>query len=191
MDHLLELIRKRRKPGILIIDRRGRLRYSNQEVLTLLPNLLEIDSEGRTRTNIPEEIKRICKLVLALPAQDDTASPQNIESDCSIIVEDGEQSFSIRAFLVNGFERKKDGDYTMILVERVVEKHTYDFEKVKKEYHLSGRELDVIKNLCLGCSNREIAQKLYISEHTVKDHVKNIMEKMQVDSRSEILAVLR
>jgi DNA-binding CsgD family transcriptional regulator len=191
MEYLLELIKKRKQPGILIIDRKGRLRYSNQEVLALLPHLLETDSEGRTKTNIPAEIKRICKLVHTLPAPESSAQPINIESECSIIVEGGEHSFSIRAFEIKGFERKKDDGYTMVLVERVVEKHAYDFDKVKKEYHLSGREIDVMKNLCLGCSNREIAQKLFISEHTVKDHVKNIMEKMQVDSRSEILVALR
>ena len=78
----------------------------------------------------------------------------------------------------------------MVLMERVVEKHTYDFEKIKKKYHLSGRELDIIQNLCQGLSNRAIAEKLFVSEHTVKDHLKNIMEKMQVNSRNEILALL-
>ena len=191
MERLLELIRKRKKPGILILDRQGRLRYSNDEVLSLLPGLLETDSEGRTKTNIPAEIKRICKLAPALPATDDIASSQSFESDCSIIVEDREHSFSIRAFSIKGFERKINNGYTMILIERVVEKHTYDFDKVKREYHLSGREMDIIKNLCDGCSNREIARKLFISEHTVKDHLKHIMEKMQVDSRSEIFVALR
>ncbi len=73
----------------------------------------------------------------------------------------------------------------------MVEKHAHDFERIKKKYSLSGRELDIIKHLCLGLSNREIAGMLFLSEHTVKDHLKNIMDKMQVDSRSEILVELR
>ena len=50
----------------------------------------------------------------------------------------------------------------MVLIERVVEKHTYNFEKVQNDHHLSAREMDVIKSLAQGLSNQEIAEKLYI-----------------------------
>ena len=85
----------------------------------------------------------------------------------------------------------KPESYVMVLVERVVEKHAIDFEKIKKNYHLSNRELDIIKSLCQGLSNRAIGEKLFISEYTVKDHLKNIMAKMGAESRNEILALLR
>ena len=190
MEHLLELIRKRRSPGILIFDRKGRLLYSSKEALALLPTLLQTDSKGRTKIHIPEEILRICTLAQRLPVAEDTALPQNVESVCSIMVNGTELFFSLRAFAVDGFGKKREKGCVMVLMERVVEKHTYDFEKIKKKYHLSGRELDVIKSLCQGLSNRAIAERLFVSEYTVKDHLKNIMEKMQVNSRNEILALL-
>ena len=191
MEHLLELIKKRRQPGILILDRKGRIRYSNREILAMLPNLLETDARDKTRTHIPEEIMRICTLALRMPVSEEAALVQNVETDCSIMVDGTEQFFSLRAFGVSGFNRKKGESYVMVLIERVVEKHGIDFEKVKKNYHISGRELDVIRMLCQGLSNRAIGEKLYISEYTVKDHVKNIMAKMGVESRNEILALLR
>jgi DNA-binding NarL/FixJ family response regulator len=40
-----------------------------------------------------------------------------------------------------------------------------------------------------GCSNREIAVQLKISEHTVKRHVSNIMNKLMVSRRSQIAAI--
>jgi len=191
MEHLLELIRKRQSPGILILDREGQLRYSNQEVLLLLPDLLKTDCDGNPQIHIPAEILRICTLAQGLPVLGEGEMSRNVETYCSLMVGGEEQVFSLRAFIVGGVGSKREEGFVMILVERVVEKHTYDFDKVQKEYQLSAREMDVIKSLAQGLSNKDIAEKLYISEHTVKDHLKNIMAKMQVSSRNEILVALR
>ena len=50
---------------------------------------------------------------------------------------------------------------------------------------LTSRELEVLKLVAKGMSNREIADELYISENTVKNHVRNILEKLHLHSRME------
>jgi DNA-binding NarL/FixJ family response regulator len=50
---------------------------------------------------------------------------------------------------------------------------------------LTSRELEVLKLVAQGMSNREIATELYISENTVKNHVRNILEKLHLHSRME------
>ena len=50
---------------------------------------------------------------------------------------------------------------------------------------LTVRELEVLKLVAKGMSNREIADELYISENTVKNHVRNILEKLHLHSRME------
>ena len=50
---------------------------------------------------------------------------------------------------------------------------------------LTTRELEVLKLVAKGMSNREIADELYISENTVKNHVRNILEKLHLHSRME------
>ena len=50
---------------------------------------------------------------------------------------------------------------------------------------LTARELEVLKLVAQGMSNREIASELYISENTVKNHVRNILEKLHLHSRME------
>jgi two-component system NarL family response regulator len=50
---------------------------------------------------------------------------------------------------------------------------------------LTGRELEVLKLVAQGMSNREIASELFISENTVKNHVRNILEKLHLHSRME------
>jgi two-component system NarL family response regulator len=54
---------------------------------------------------------------------------------------------------------------------------------------LSRRELEVLTLVAQGLNNRAIAEQLYISENTVKNHIRNIHEKLQVHSRME--AVVR
>ena len=50
---------------------------------------------------------------------------------------------------------------------------------------LSERELEVLQWLASGASNREIGQRLYIAESTVKRHVYNIFGKLNVRNRTQ------
>ena len=57
------------------------------------------------------------------------------------------------------------------------------------EMPLTARELEVLRLLAHGLSNREISQRLFIAETTVKFHVANIMRKLEVTRRSEAVYV--
>lgn len=50
---------------------------------------------------------------------------------------------------------------------------------------LTEREMEVLRLVARGLNNRDIAKQLYISENTVKNHVRNILEKLQLHSRME------
>lgn len=54
---------------------------------------------------------------------------------------------------------------------------------------LTAREMDVAKLISNGLSNKDIAHLLFISEHTVKDHTKNIYRKLNIHSRFELAAL--
>lgn len=58
---------------------------------------------------------------------------------------------------------------------------------IASKYGLSGRETDVIELLNSGLSNPQIAEKLYISENTVKRHINSIFKKTETANRHELL----
>ncbi len=54
---------------------------------------------------------------------------------------------------------------------------------------LTDREMQVLRLVARGMNNRDIAKELYISDNTVKNHVRNILEKLQIHSRMEAVMV--
>lgn len=61
-------------------------------------------------------------------------------------------------------------------------------EKPKPDYQdLSEREKDIVNGLALGFRYKEIADKLFISPETVRTHIRNIYQKLQVQSRTDAI----
>jgi two-component system response regulator DevR len=51
---------------------------------------------------------------------------------------------------------------------------------------LTGREREVVRLIAEGLTNREIGQAIFVSESTVKFHVRNVMRKLDVHHRAEV-----
>jgi len=58
--------------------------------------------------------------------------------------------------------------------------------KVRERSPLSNREREIVQLVAQGHRNKEMAEKLYISEQTVKNHLHNIFEKLGVADRLEL-----
>lgn len=56
---------------------------------------------------------------------------------------------------------------------------------------LSPRELDVLCELESGATNLEIGQRLFLSENTVKHHIRNVLNKLQVENRRQAATIAR
>lgn len=65
-----------------------------------------------------------------------------------------------------------------------------DQQKVR-QLGLTRRECEVLTSLCKGLSNREIADELHISESTVKTHVSNLLVKLDVRRRTQVIRKAR
>jgi len=63
-----------------------------------------------------------------------------------------------------------------------------DLQIIYTRYHITKREAEIIELILDGMNNKEIQDKLFISFHTVKNHVSNIYRKLNVKSRHEMVA---
>lgn len=61
-------------------------------------------------------------------------------------------------------------------------------ESALESVRMTSREQEVISLISLGLSNKEIAQRLNIATHTVKSHVRNVMDKLALRTRLQIAA---
>jgi two-component system NarL family response regulator len=60
-----------------------------------------------------------------------------------------------------------------------------DEKQAAPQPRLTDREMEVLKLVAKGRNNRDIAKELFISENTVKNHIRNILEKLHLHSRME------
>ena len=54
-------------------------------------------------------------------------------------------------------------------------------------FSISDREIEIIKHIALGLSNKQIAEKLFLSFHTVHTHRKNVMQKLRVNNTAGVV----
>lgn len=70
----------------------------------------------------------------------------------------------------------------------IARKVILSFKKDTPPSPLSERETEILQHLCDGLNYRAIAEKLFLSAHTVKSHIKNIYRKLHVNSRAEAVS---
>jgi DNA-binding NarL/FixJ family response regulator len=71
-------------------------------------------------------------------------------------------------------------------MEELARTKQVDTKKDPRFSQLTAREMDVVKELGEGRTNQEIAQRLFLTENTVKYHVHSILTKLGLDGRKEV-----
>jgi len=184
-DKLFEILKIRCHPGALILNHEGRLLYSNRKALEILPLLRTGETEQAPDL---QEIVKMCQ-----------TSEEDVDVSCAggagdmrfKIFSDAQGcSHAVRAFRLGDSKDGSEATHILALIERVVDHRTIDIDAARKAFKLTKREGELVDLVYRGLNNREIAEKKFISEHTVKVHLKNIMKKMKAGSRQEICALL-
>ncbi len=83
----------------------------------------------------------------------------------------------------------------VIINKRILHKEKSASSKVNykkiKELGISKREYEVLSEVALGLSNKEIAEKLFVSESTVKTHVSNLLIKLDAKRRTQAIQIAK
>jgi LuxR family maltose regulon positive regulatory protein len=83
-------------------------------------------------------------------------------------------------------------DVLLAAITQETKEHPVEMDKISGLVEpLSEREMDVLKLLAHGCSDKKIAETLVIARETVHKHLKNIYGKLDVHSRTEAVARAR
>jgi DNA-binding NarL/FixJ family response regulator len=114
----------------------------------------------------------------------------NAHPDTRILLLSGAGAISpavARAAGASGFVSKDLGAQDIVKAVRMVALGMEVFGRATDERAagLSGREREVIGLIATGATNREIAERLYLSPHTVKEHTSTIYRKLGVRNRAE------
>ena len=73
-----------------------------------------------------------------------------------------------------------------IVAKSLVAGASQNDEKFFEEYDLTEREIDVIKLVADGLSNKEIAEMLFLSEGTVRNYLSTVLEKLELRDRTQL-----
>ncbi len=167
----------------------AKVRDAKPDVVLVDFGLVDHDSLGltaRVRDEVPEARVIIMGL---LPAQEEVADYVRAGASGFIMKDASFEEFfaTIRA-VADGAEVLPPALTTSLftqIVRNVASEHP---EQVIESVKMTQRELEVIALLGEGCSNKEIATRLHIAVHTVKSHVHNVLEKLALHSRLEVVA---
>ena len=175
----LAILRKRKFPGIVMLNGELDVTWVNDRAAALMgkPHCAqEVEAHP-----LMHDVVRLAADLLAAREKDD-------EKVAVAVHLDGDHTYGLRATFMTPPD-SPDGASRMVLVyiDTVSLEREVDFDAARRLYHISRREQDVVRMLYYGKSNRDIADLLFISEYTVKDHIKAIMSKMDAKSRSEVL----
>jgi DNA-binding CsgD family transcriptional regulator len=185
----MEIIAKRAAPGILIFNLQSKLVYMNPEAHAILTTANRpSNSKQNGHPFIPREVYQVCnRLKQRLKTTD------NGHADSSVAAIAVHHSppviYALRGFFFPDHEQfGNHGVKFMVIVEKFSQLRGMDLAKAKELFRLSRREIEVAKLVLRGCSNKDMAEKLFVSEYTIKDHLKHIMKKMGVATRAKIMS---
>jgi len=195
---LFAVATKRAVPGIIIFNHRKKPEFFNQGALEFTSILNGDKSSARKkdpgRLVPPKVITALFDtIVKSLKSEPKASHLGNGCMPCQIVlVPTPEATFCCRGFFIDPRQAPhKKIFHIMILIERISpQRYGVDFDKLKPQFGLTNRQLEIMKPLMSGASNKEIASKLCVSEDTIKGHLKHIMRQMGVSSRTELLSVI-
>lgn len=91
----------------------------------------------------------------------------------------------ISSIISNEFSGLKSFSYIYIIKKQLNNFEIFNSNILK--YNLTNREIDIINLVSKGLSNKEIAEELFISCHTVKAHMENLLKKTNADNRMSLI----
>lgn len=170
---ILKMIKKRSSPGVVILKNGNEVVFINEEA----KNILNIMKSGNAYESKKEDESFLEKISLLR------------EKDKVFLFTFRGTTYSCRSISLEG--NQPEAGALMVLIETVHEESADAPYLNDKSVEFTARERAVANLITQGKTNKEIAMVLGIGIYTVKDHIQNIMKKLQTHTRSGIVSKLR
>jgi DNA-binding NarL/FixJ family response regulator len=139
-----------------------------------LPDMSGIDALIAIRTEFPE-----ARIIMLTTFEGDVEIQRSLEAGArGYLLKSMPPADLVEAIRqVNAGKKRVPADVAAQLAEHL------------SDEDLTSREVDVLRHIASGNRNRDIAEKLFISEETVKVHIKHIMDKLGASDRTQAVAI--
>ncbi len=183
----LEAIAERRSvPGVMLFAGTGDVLFMNTEAKVLTRQIVNGESDG-TEPELPTEILDLCGSLRHFLLDGPDSEAHDGEHELRRVTGELESPILLRGFPLAPHS-PTDEACMLILMEKLGRERRIVPNQAKEEFRLTDREVEIVKYISEGWTNKEIAQHLDISEHTVKEHVRHLLKKTKSTTRTGILA---
>jgi DNA-binding CsgD family transcriptional regulator len=172
--------------GVILFTSTGQRLFMNTEAQAFIKKLQPLSTRENGTGLIPEQIHTVVHdLIGRLIHCDHPKDCESIKVERLCFAND--QRFLLRGFCIP--DEPLQNSRLLVIMEKL---HQQELQcpdtNIQQRYHLTEREQMVIIYLMLGFTNKEIANRMHLSEYTVKEHLKRIMHKTKTTTRTGLLA---
>jgi len=185
LQNIINYLEDQSPTGMILLDRHLQVLHMNKKAQEFITDLKDSDSTCSQKKVVDSKLLEDCRKI--------KSKLKNIPSGGIIFPEQRvlkgrhQKRFSI---VSKTFESPQDweGSHLFIIcIEELSESNHSSWQHLMNSFHLSPREVDVVPYIFSGLKNAEIAEKLFVSEITIKKHLQNIYAKMGVRNRTSLI----
>ena len=184
---LQQIAEQREGPAIMMFNSSLKLLYQDQEAWKLCAEINQrVDKSPRGL--MPAPVIELCDEVNT-QLQSRTHAKDWEDFRVKRVLMD-----SPRPVLISGVglpnPEHPDETQMLVTIEVIGRRQQVVLEQGKERFHLTEREGTVVEHLLKGWTNKEIGNALGVTEQTIKEHIKHVMEKTKTNTRTGILVQL-
>ncbi len=177
---------RRTRLGIIVLTCSLELLYLNKQARELGMQYTQAQNMGAAGGVVPLDIMGVCQDLIALTRHTGNAK------DCEEVSIKRVIGNEHCALLVEGIAVPHPTDAhegrVILILQPIRSRQEGNAQRAKERFNLTEREEAVVTCLSMGLSNKEIGLKLGVTEPTVKEHLRHVMQKMKTTSRTGVLA---
>jgi DNA-binding CsgD family transcriptional regulator len=186
LSRLQEIADRRSIPGVLLFSGTGEVLFMNSEAEVLNRQIHGARFGPETQDVLPAEVLELCESLRKLLDSPENGMAEG-RHELRRVTGDVKSPVLLRGFPLAAHSEKDDA-CLLIIMEKIGRERRIVSDQAKDQYRLTDREVEIVKYISEGWTNKEIARHLGISEHTVKEHVRHLLKKTKTTTRTGILA---